>query len=142
MKKNSIVLKLFIITLLFLGLFLTVFMAGQTLFFKSFYLNMKMSSLKENTDKFSAMYETNNWSSDNITQNVNKFADQNNAQIAILDENGRAKYTPSFEFVMETSDKNKIKIPLNNIAYLEGFQNLKTDCGVTFYFTMKLIKIP
>ena len=51
------------------------------------------------------MYEKEKWDSTNITRNVNKFADQNNTQIAILDEKGNAKYTPAFEFVLETTDK-------------------------------------
>jgi len=139
-KKRSIVFKLFIVTTLIFSVFLCIFMAGQTLFFKGFYLSMKTSRLENSLDKFSHMYETENWDSTNITRNINKFADQNNAQIALLDENGNTKYTPTFEFVLETSDnKNKIKIPLSNIAYLEGFQNLKLAIGseieVGGYFT-------
>jgi signal transduction histidine kinase len=129
MKKSSIVLKLFIITILFFSLILGVFITGQTLFFKSFYLKMKVSRLEKNIEKFSLIYEVENSDSTNITRNINKFSDQNNAQIAIVDENGNAKYTPAYEFVMETSDKNKVKIPLNNIAYLEEFQNLKLTVG-------------
>ncbi|MDQ0886533.1 HAMP domain-containing protein [Paenibacillus sp. V4I9] len=51
------------------------------------------------------------------------------SQIAILDENGAIKFSPAYEIVVETIDKTKLKILLNNIVYLEGFQNLKLTMG-------------
>lgn len=129
MKKRSIIFRLFIITLVCFTFFVGIFMAGQTLFFKKFYLSMKVSKLVKNMDTFSLMYTNENWTEPDIIQNVNKFADQNSAQIAILDKNGNAKYTPQYEVVLESDGKNRIKIPLNNIAYLDGFQNLKLAVG-------------
>lgn len=129
MRKNSIVLKLFTVTVLFFAVILCIFMTGQALFFKSFYLSMKTSDLQKNLEKFSQQYDSENWDAGAITRNINKFADQNNAQIAILDDKGNAKYTPSFEFVVKTPDKGNVKIPLNNIIYLEGFQKLHLAVG-------------
>ncbi len=129
MKKRSIIFRLFIITLVCFTFFVGIFMAGQTLFFKKFYVNMKVSRLVKNMEAFSLRYTNENWSEPDIIQNVNKFADQNSAQIAILDKNGNTKYTPKYEVVLESDGKNRIKIPLNNIAYLDGFQNLKLAVG-------------
>lgn len=129
MKKSGIFKKLFIITVLLFSIFLCVFMMVQTFFFKSFYLNAKMWKLEKDTEAFSLMYENEKWESTDIIRNVNSFTDRNNAQIAILDKNGNAKYTPAYEIVMETNDDKKIKIPLSNIAYLEDFQNLKLAIG-------------
>jgi len=129
MRKRSITLKLFLVTLLFFSAFLFLFMGGQTLFFKSFYLSTKTSQLEKNMEKFSRVYETENPDSAGVTRSINKFADENNAQLAILDQSGSAKYTPSYEFMLQTADNKKIKIPLSNIAYLEGFQNLKLAMG-------------
>lgn len=129
MKKRSVTFKLFIITLLSFSMFLGIFMVGQTLFYKSFYLNMKKSKLENNIEKFSLMYEKEKWDSEASTRNVNKFAVQNNSQIAILDENGAIKFSPAYGIVVETMDKTKLKILLNNIVYLEDFQNLKLTIG-------------
>ncbi|QGQ99751.1 sensor histidine kinase [Paenibacillus psychroresistens] len=130
MKKRSVTFKLFMITLLSFSLFLGVFMAGQTLFYKSFYLSMKKSKLENSIEKFSLLYEKEKWDSADITRNVNKFADQNNTQIAILDEKGTVKFTPAYDFIVETTDKQQYKIPLNNIVYLEEFQKLKLAIGL------------
>lgn len=129
MKIRSVTFKLFIITLLSFSLFLGIFMVGQTLFYKSFYLYMKKSKLDNSIEKFSMMYEKEKWDSEASTRNVNKFAVQNNSQIAILDENGAIKFSPAYGIVVETMDKTKLKILLNNIVYLEGFQNLKLTMG-------------
>ncbi|WP_235550234.1 sensor histidine kinase [Paenibacillus sp. Soil724D2] len=75
------------------------------------------------------MYENEKWDSEASTRNVNKFAVQNNSQIAILDENEDIKFSPAYGIVVETMDKTKLKILLNNIVYLEGFQNLKLTLG-------------
>lgn len=129
MKKHSIVLKLFIITMVFFSLFLGIFAVGQTLFFKSFYLNLKTSRLEESMEKFSSMYMTENWDSTVTTRNINRFSDQNNAQIAVMDDKGVAKYVPVYEIVVETSEKNKVKIPLSNIIFQDNFQDLKLEVG-------------
>lgn len=129
MKKGSIVFKLFAITTLFFSAFLLIFMVGQTLFFKSFYLNTKISSLKKNITAFTSLYVNNSFSDDVISKKVNEFSNDNNAQIAILDKYGDARYAPSYEITLITADKKKIKIPLSNIAYLEEFQQLKLSLG-------------
>lgn len=129
MNKRGITFKLFIITLLFFTVFLSLFITAQTMFFKKFYLTTKVSKLQKNLNNFSLQYQNENWDSSTITKYMNRFTDQNNAQIAVLDANGNIKYTPNFEIIIEASSEGKIKIPLNSIAYLDGFQNLKLTKG-------------
>ncbi|KZL88453.1 sensor histidine kinase [Clostridium magnum] len=129
MNKRSIVFKLFIITLLSFTVFLALFITAQTMFFKKFYITTKISKLQKNLNNFSQQYQNETWDSSTITKNINKFTDQNNAQIAVLDANGNVKYTPNFEIIIESSSRNKIKLPLSSIAYLDGFQNLKLTKG-------------
>ncbi|MHC1682259.1 MAG: ATP-binding protein [Clostridiaceae bacterium] len=126
MKKQGIVFKLFLISLTFFVIFLATFIGGQTLFFKKFYLNTKISDLEENLESLSRVYLKESWNSETITKNLNKFADENNAQISVLDETGVVKYTPAFDILLETTEGN-VKIPLNSIAYLDTFQNLKFE---------------
>lgn len=127
--KRSIVLKLFLITVLFMTVCFGVFIAGQSLFFEKIYLYMKSSSLEKALDGFGDTYANENWESKSITQKINEFTGRNNAQLAILDKDGRAKYMPSFSISLETPDNRNLSIPLSNIAFLEDFQKLELSVG-------------
>lgn len=127
--KRSIVLKLFLITVLFMTVCFGVFIAGQSLFFGKIYLHMKGSSLEKALDSFGNTYVNENWDSKAITQKINEFTGRNNARLAILDKDGRAKYMPSFSISLETSDNKNLSIPLDNIAFLEDFQKLELAVG-------------
>ena len=127
--KRSIVLKLFLITVLFMTVCFGVFIAGQSLFFEKIYLYMKSSSLEKALDGFGNTYANENWDSKSITQKINEFTGRNNAQLAILDKDGRAKYMPSFSISLETPDNRNLSIPLSNIAFLEDFQKLELSVG-------------
>ncbi len=127
--KRSIVLKLFLITVLFMTVCFGVFIAGQSLFFGKIYLHMKSSSLEKALDSFGNTYVNENWDSKAITQKINEFTGRNNARLAILDKDGRAKYMPSFSISLETSDNKNLSIPLDNIAFLEDFQKLELAVG-------------
>ena len=127
--KRSIVLKLFLITVLFMTVCFGVFIAGQSLFFGKIYLHMKSSSLEKALDSFGNTYVNENWDSKAITQKINEFTGRNNARLAILDKDGRAKYMPSFSISLETSDNKNLSIPLDNIAFLDDFQKLELSVG-------------
>lgn len=127
--RKGIVFKLFFITVFMFIFVLGILMAGQTLFFEKFYFNHKIGKLERNMELFSASYTQEQWDKTKTTQNINRFSDQNNSQIAILDENGAVKYSPSFDIVIETEEKKKIKTPLSNIVYLNGFQQLELALG-------------
>jgi signal transduction histidine kinase len=76
------------------------------------------------------LYEGKQWDQKTIIKNINKFIDQNNAQVAILDENGAPKYVHAFDIVVETAEKERITIPLNNVLMTESFQKLNLTEGV------------
>lgn len=129
MKNKSIVLKLFIITTVFFSAFILIFMVMQISFFKTYYVNTKLLKLKDNLQDFTSKYESGNWSDDSTKQKVNEFANGNNSQIAVLNKEGEAKYSPAYGITIEASDKQKYRISLNNIAYLQKFQQLKLAEG-------------
>jgi signal transduction histidine kinase len=129
MKKDSIVFKLFLGFTLMLCLFVGIFMLGQALFFERFYLDMKIANLEKNMGKFSLNYTEQKWQASEIIKSINQFAASNNSQIAILDDKGTVKYMPTYDLVMETVGKEKIKIPLNTIVYFNEFQNLDLALG-------------
>ncbi len=127
--RKSIVVKVFVITVLFIFLCLSIFMVGQTMFFEKIYLNMKTSRLEKSLEHFSSTYIKENWDSKVITKKINDFSNQNNAQIAILDTLGNLKYMPSFSIILESPDEKKLEIPLNNIAFFDEFQKLDLKVG-------------
>lgn len=127
--RKSIVVKVFVITVLFISLCLSLFMAGQTLFFEKIYLNMKSSRLEKSVEEFTGSYANENWDAAGVTKMINAFSNKNNAQIAILDNLGNTKYMPSFSIVLETPDKEKLEIQLNNIAFFDEFQKLRLAVG-------------
>lgn len=117
MKKNSIVFKLFIITTVFLIAFLSIGMIVQTLSFEEFYLNRKIENLEENIEKFSIDYLKSEWDEETLNRKTNLFAEQNNAQIAILDKDGVANYMSSYYINIITGDEEYIIIPLSSYLY-------------------------
>ncbi len=143
--KRSIVIKLFLITVLFMTFCFGSFIAGQTFFFEKMYQNMKISRLEKALNSFENTYSNGKWDNKAITQKINEFTNENNAQIAILDKDGMSKYMPSFSIILETGEKKKLEIPLNNIAFLEDFQKLELSVGseieVDGYFTENLEKV-
>ncbi len=143
--KRSIVIKLFLITVLFMSFCFGSFIAGQTFFFEKMYQNMKISRLEKALNSFENTYSNGKWDNKAITQKINEFTNENNAQIAILDKDGMSKYMPSFSIILETGEKKKLEIPLNNIAFLEDFQKLELSVGsdieVDGYFTENLEKV-
>lgn len=129
MKRGGIVLRLFIITLVSFSIFLGVFMAGQTLFFKDFYIKSKISDLEKNINSFDQEYAKDSSSYKDVIKDINKFVGKNNARIAILDSDGNMKYSPSFNIVMKTNENETVNIPLNITYYLNGLQNMKFNVG-------------
>ncbi|MDF2987769.1 MAG: sensor histidine kinase [Eubacterium sp.] len=142
--RRSVVIKLFLIIVLFMTFCFGSFIAGQTLFFEKMYLNTKISNLEKALNSFGNAYTNEKWDNKAITQKINEFTNENNAQIAILDKDGMTKYMPSFSIVMETDEKKKLEIPLNSIAFLEDFQKLELSVGsqieVDGYFSDDLEK--
>lgn len=129
MKRHSVTLKLFVFTLVIFSLFLGIFMAAQSVFFKSFYLNMKEKNLEKSLEAFSEQYQGAKWSGTDITRSINKFADENNAQLALLDDKGAVKYAPDYKIVLKKSDGGTLTLPLDNIVYMKGFEDLDLAVG-------------
>jgi signal transduction histidine kinase len=113
-------------------------MVGQTLFFEKFYLHTKITQLEKNMEKLSVQYSNEEWDSTNIVKNLNRFSDENNVQIAVLDENRFVKYIPNFDILLNTASSGRVRIPLTNVAFLEDFQSLNltldSEIAVEGYF--------
>ncbi len=129
MKHMGITGKLFIVFSLVFSLFLGAVILGQSLFFETFYLKHKISVLEKNIDNFSGAYAQETWDEQQIIEHVNEFTNKNNAQIAVLDRYGSVKYTPMYYITILTDEEKTLRIPLNGIAQLNNFRNLKLTNG-------------
>ncbi|GIO28310.1 sensor histidine kinase [Ornithinibacillus bavariensis] len=123
---NRIVVKLFLLTSGLCLLILASIFVGQTILFKDYYANNKMKQLSEAVDMFKLDYQK--LEDDRDRQELEQqFYQENNAWIAVLDEQGYIKGTKDFSvklynrFVSENSKINfteeSISIP---IYYLEN----------------------
>jgi signal transduction histidine kinase len=131
MKNKGITFKLFAITTAFFIIFLMITAIAQTLFFEKFYIYQKVSRLEKSIEDFAVSYQENQWGQKSIIKYINKFIDQNNAQIAILDGSGAPKHVHAFDIVVEMAEKERITIPLNNNMMLEAFQKLDLRVGTS-----------
>ncbi len=131
MRRNSITFKLFTITAAFFILFLVVVAVSQSIFFESFYLQQKIKRLEKNVEEFAVNYEREDWDTLDITKNISRFVNNNNSQLAILNDRAAAKHLPSFNIVIETEDKKSVVVLLNNINMVQAMQQLKPTVGAT-----------
>jgi signal transduction histidine kinase len=110
-------------------MFIVLSMIGQSLFFGKFYIDRKIGKLQRNLEEFTRHYDTGNWSDEQINTNTNSFIENNNAQMAILDQNGMLKYMNSYEITISTSTGEEMIIPMNNIVYSDGLDKLNLKVG-------------
>lgn len=125
--KNSIVLKLFILTTTLCMLILATIYIGQTIFFKEYYANRKVNDLQAKMETFKSEYRSAGGNSRTIQTLEQDFYRNNNASITSLDHNGNLKYMNDFyvEFkllkpVTKAEEKERIKVPLYNVMSMEG----------------------
>lgn len=129
MKNKSIIIKLFFITSTVFILFIGIMLMSQTLFFEKFYISQKKNNLKNNIEEFASQYQKEKWNQEETSKKTSQFSDINNAQIAILDENGTIKYLNNYELEVKTTDRGIIKVPINNIMYANEFKDLNLEVG-------------
>lgn len=129
MKRSSITFKLFIITTTFFLLFLMIVATSQSMFFEKFYMNHKINKLEKSLEEFTKKYTKENWDQIEITKNISNFINNNNAQVVILNDTAVAKHIPVYNLIIETEDRNKVVVPLNNMNFVEIIQDLNLSIG-------------
>lgn len=135
MKKTGITFKLFIVTTIFFMLFLLVVAVSQSMFFEGFYIRQKIGRLEKSIIEFTQRYDGEAWNQVKITKNISKFIDENNAQVAILNENGAVKHLPTFNMVIETENSDTIMVPINNMNLIDSIKQLKLSVGDSITIT-------
>ncbi|MDT8716358.1 HAMP domain-containing histidine kinase [Clostridium sp. 19966] len=106
--KGSISKKLFIVTAIFLSLFILLTMLFQSMFFEKFYMNMKLKAFSSNVQHLYSTYSDEFKSGTELMDMMKEFEVKNNATIVILDSQGVPKYSTSNIQEDDTSKSNTI----------------------------------
>ncbi|MFA6940114.1 MAG: HAMP domain-containing sensor histidine kinase [Clostridiaceae bacterium] len=137
--KKSITAKLFIITSVIFITFISAAMLIQSYYFSEFYLNRKMSSLRENLSSFNKQYLSVYSDSNKIYSLMVNFENANNAKLIILDANGN--YFKSTSPITDKKDANKLDA-VNTVIEAwrsdpDAFTSLKNSSSKSYIFNSK-----
>lgn len=111
--KKSIWKKLFIITSVFLIVFITITILFQSIFFTDFYKDSKIKMLERNVEKFKNLYSNNYIGDKSLGTMMRQFEENNNAKIVIINEHGEIK---NIENTKLDSDSSKVST-INRILW-------------------------
>jgi signal transduction histidine kinase len=124
--KISIVVKLFLLTTALCMLILAVIYIGQTVFFKEYYANRKVSDLQAKIESFKTDYLKTDGNSLAIERLEQDFYRNNNATITALDHDGNLKnandFYLEFKLLKPVTDEEKheqIRVPLYHLMSIE-----------------------
>ncbi|WP_028400431.1 sensor histidine kinase [Ectobacillus panaciterrae] len=124
MKTRSIVMKLFLLTTGLFTITFLLFFLGQSLFLEKFYINKKVHNVQQAFETFVNDYSKSDQSFDSVKKLKQRFFDQTNAQLILLDRNGVIKDANNYYMEIQQTNGNKtFNIPLNNILKGEEYSS-------------------
>ncbi|MEH6978021.1 HAMP domain-containing protein, partial [Bacillus pseudomycoides] len=130
--SKGIVLKLFILTTALCMLILATIFIGQTIFFKQYYANRKVSDIQTNISSFEREYLNSDGNTEAIQKLEQDFYRENNTWITALDSDGNLKHATDFYFEVKLDrlsqkelGKTNLTIPLYYLMGIEEVENEK-----------------
>ncbi|MCI0763676.1 HAMP domain-containing sensor histidine kinase [Bacillus sp. TL12] len=130
--RKGIVLKLFILTTALCMLILATIFIGQTIFFKQYYANRKVSDIKTNISTFERDYLNSGGNTEAIQKLEQDFYRENNTWITALDSDGNLKHATDFYLEVKLDrlwqkelGKTNLTIPLYYLMGIEEVENEK-----------------
>ncbi|QOS98717.1 HAMP domain-containing protein [Brevibacterium sp. JNUCC-42] len=110
MRKHSVAFKLFLVTFGYFLLFFVLLQLAQAFYFESFYRQSKISSFSKNLEELRGEYTAQKKNQNRVSTLLGNFMNENNASVAILDNNFHKKpYIPyRFEIVTKENMRNII----------------------------------
>lgn len=90
-SKISIAKKLFIITTVVFGIFISGTLIIQSVFFESFYINKKRNDLKSDVEKFRASYNKTE-GNDKVAELIGEYEGNSNIKLVIWSTNGKLTF--------------------------------------------------
>jgi signal transduction histidine kinase len=123
-KKRSIVMKIFLLTTGLFTITFLLFFLGQSLFLEKFYINKKIHNVQKSFEAFVNDYSKSDQSFDTVKKLKQRFFQQTNAQLILLDRNGVIKDDNYYYMeIQESNKKQTFYIPLNNILTGEEYSS-------------------
>jgi len=130
--SKGIVLKLFILTTALCMLILATIFIGQTIFFKQYYANRKVSDIQTNISSFEREYLNSDGNTEAIQKLEQDFYRENNTWITALDSDGNLKHATDFYLEVKLDrlsqkelGKTNLTIPLYYLMGIEEVENEK-----------------
>jgi two-component system, OmpR family, sensor histidine kinase VanS len=121
--RKSITGKLFIITSVFLLIFLMLTMYFQSTFFDDFYTNRKKNNFENNVKKFNALYSNDFIPNSSLDLVLFQFEESNNARLIIFNNKGTLTAAGNFEIETDRSKINTILKVFNDLSNSPEFLN-------------------
>lgn len=126
---RGIVLKLFLLTTALCLLIVALIFAGQTVFFKQFYVHQKVEEVKAAVHTFQQDYMKTNGEPKAVAELEQEFYREHGTWIAMLDEMGSLLYSGDFEMEVRLEQADgfptlagqTLKIPLYTVANVDDF---------------------
>jgi len=86
MKRNSVVLKIFMVTFICFFLFYSLLLLSQVLFFQKFYFENKTSQLSKNLKTLGPILSKHAQDEGKMAELTGEFMNQNNATLSLLNK--------------------------------------------------------
>src|SRR6476620_10728195 len=114
--SKGIVLKLFILTTALCMLILATIFIGQTIFFKQYYANRKVSDIQTNISSFEREYLNSDGNTEAIQKLEQDFYRENNTWITALDSDGNLKHATDFYFEVKLDRLSQKELGKTNLT--------------------------
>ncbi|MBF4693281.1 sensor histidine kinase [Fusibacter ferrireducens] len=125
MKRSSVVVRLFILTTLFLVIFVSIAFKLQLKSFEEYYFERKINDIDEKYFDFMALYESSHWNQTELEQNIQYFENQNDIKIAMIDNYYSIINERKYKIFILNNDGRVYEVQLNNV--LTKFDYMKLD---------------
>ena len=124
MKRESVVWKLFLLTVGLFTITFLFFFLGQSLFLEKFYIQKKTDRVQQAFKEFVTDYEHSRKDFTTVKQLKQRFYEQTNAQLLLLDRNGIVQDEDYYYMEIKELNTNKtFYIPLNTILNGEAYSS-------------------
>ncbi len=131
MKRNSIIYKLFGITLIFFTVLIVFNFLINRLFLEEYYSKKKIESVRANIENFGKDYLKDDWTFKETIQKVDHFIEKNNSPMLLVDEQGRPKHASKYGDILIIKSKggDVYTVDLSEIVEKEVFNGLTPKTG-------------
>ncbi len=131
MNRNSIVYKLFGITLVFFIVLIVFNFLINRLFLEEYYTKKKIESLRENIESFSKDYLKGDWSFKETIENTDYFIEKNNSPMLLVDEGGRPRHRNKYGalLIIKSEAGDVYTVDLSQVAEKKFFHGFIPKIG-------------